>query len=561
MRLKGLLALALLAAVVWLGRSWIADRYRGARDRIVGDRADHEGGQGDVTRPAQPGTDALTDLSGRAITISLLTMDPASHYLADVDAAGLAEERAALARVAPDVVLDPYLSRAAGELAAQAAALGAVVPDGALDFVLHAAGAPEPTVFHFLVRTNSDKPREIDDALRAALARRPDRRDMRVGVGEAAADGRALGRFIVVLVSTRPYQLDSVARQASPSSTWPLRLAAPGWSELSASILYPDGRVETAPARTLGTRFAIDVPTGELTGTVAVSIDGVGPEGPGKLLQVTVEVGQPPPRSIDVLVPPAEGDLADRASAERFAFELVNMDRKRHGLEPVERDPALDAVARAHSEDMRVADYFAHMSPTTGLPVDRLRRAGYQASASGENIALNDSLAEAQASLMASVGHRKNILSPRYTHVGLGLASRVADERTQWWVTQVFARRVERVDTAHARQQILGWLNQKRDAESVAALSQDAALDAIAQRGAARALSGAIDGLPAAVGAEARPHARGGATVSVQSFHHLTDFVMPKGVATRRMELAGIGVAQDEDTGRIGVVVIVARGG
>ncbi|GAF74293.1 unnamed protein product, partial [marine sediment metagenome] len=40
-----------------------------------------------------------------------------------------------------------------------------------------------------------------------------------------------------------------------------------------------------------------------------------------------------------------------------------------------------------------------------------------------ENIAGNQDIANAQSALMNSPGHRKNILDPGYTHIGIGIKS------------------------------------------------------------------------------------------------------------------------------------------
>jgi uncharacterized protein YkwD len=548
---RALLVVCLLGVGVWLGLSHLRDRdeTKGG-DEVAGPdrRRGGDGGEPGVARP-------LASLAGRAVDVELLTMRPAEQFLGEVDREAddyqLAVERAG-AR------FDPHLAAAAREMAAQTASLGAMVPDGAMTFLLHAAGAPEPTAMQFLVRTNSPDPGEIDDAVAGALTRSKSR-EVRVGVGEASAAGRKLDRIIVVVVSDRAYELEPTPRRAPPATRWPVRGLAPGWRHLEASVLYPDGAVDDLDVTSSGDRFEVDVPTGEAVGTVAVSIDGDGPSGPGKLLQLTVEVGQPLPTSIQVLVPPGEEELQDLESAERFALELLNMDRRRYGLPALALDPALAEVARAHSREMRDADFFGHRSPTTGLHPDRLRAAGYQASASGENVALNDSLAEAEAALMASVGHRKNILSDRYSHAGVGLARRADGDRVEWFVTQLFARKVETIDPAAARAQLLDQLNQQRAARGAGALFSDAGLAAVAQRRAGDATSGAIDGLPGAIGEEAAELVDRGVMVAVQSFHHLTDFQVPDAVLEPELTMAGVGVVQREDSGRIGVVLIVAR--
>jgi uncharacterized protein YkwD len=102
-------------------------------------------------------------------------------------------------------------------------------------------------------------------------------------------------------------------------------------------------------------------------------------------------------------------------------LELVNRDRRVAGLPPLGADPALAAVARAHSRDMLENDFFAHISPTTGSPLDRVTRAGITVPRLTENIGRDSSLEQLERGLMASPGHRSAILDRQVTHVGIGV--------------------------------------------------------------------------------------------------------------------------------------------
>ena len=108
-------------------------------------------------------------------------------------------------------------------------------------------------------------------------------------------------------------------------------------------------------------------------------------------------------------------------------LELVNRDRHVARLPPLVPDPALAAVARGHSRDMLDNDFFAHISPTTGSPLDRVRRAGLIVPRLMENIGRNSSLEELERGLMASPGHRSAILDRQVTHVGIGVAVAAPD--------------------------------------------------------------------------------------------------------------------------------------
>ena len=65
--------------------------------------------------------------------------------------------------------------------------------------------------------------------------------------------------------------------------------------------------------------------------------------------------------------------------------------------------------------------YFAHNSPVSGSPSDRLQAAGISFRVAGENLAYAPTVEIAHRGLMNSPGHRANILSPDFTRVGIGV--------------------------------------------------------------------------------------------------------------------------------------------
>lgn len=114
----------------------------------------------------------------------------------------------------------------------------------------------------------------------------------------------------------------------------------------------------------------------------------------------------------------AEGRLAPE---EARLLELVNAARAEAGLAPVSLDARLCDVARGHSAEMGEEGYFSHISPDGRSPGDRLRAASIDFQLSGENIAIDQTIEGAHAAFMASPGHRRNVLDPEFTYVGLGV--------------------------------------------------------------------------------------------------------------------------------------------
>lgn len=119
---------------------------------------------------------------------------------------------------------------------------------------------------------------------------------------------------------------------------------------------------------------------------------------------------------------------------ETRLLELMNEERARAGRKPLAMDPRLTELARAKAEEMASAGYFDHVSPTYGTVYDMLKRAGLDHKWAGENIALTPNVEIAHHALMASPGHRANILSGGYTHAGIGVVA----YRGRVYVCQLF---------------------------------------------------------------------------------------------------------------------------
>jgi uncharacterized YkwD family protein/spore coat assembly protein SafA len=108
-------------------------------------------------------------------------------------------------------------------------------------------------------------------------------------------------------------------------------------------------------------------------------------------------------------------------NVEEQVLHLVNEERKKIGLRPLEMDWELQRVARTKSQDMAQKGYFSHQSPTYGSPFAMMKQFGISYKMAGENIASGQRTPqEVMASWMKSPGHRANILKPEYTHIGVG---------------------------------------------------------------------------------------------------------------------------------------------
>jgi uncharacterized protein YkwD len=108
-------------------------------------------------------------------------------------------------------------------------------------------------------------------------------------------------------------------------------------------------------------------------------------------------------------------------------FDAVNAQRDRRNRSPLRDDDALAALARSHAEDMVRRGYRSHTTPEGVTYRDRLEAAGLNPDAAGENWVYvpRSSNRPVQAGLtwfMNSRLHRRNVLSERYTRLGVGVA-------------------------------------------------------------------------------------------------------------------------------------------
>lgn len=114
------------------------------------------------------------------------------------------------------------------------------------------------------------------------------------------------------------------------------------------------------------------------------------------------------------------------ARMEGALHQAVNRFRSEQHLITLVRDEALDAVARAHSEDMAARRFFSHESPEGHNWVDRLERSGIRGfSMAGENVGMTSRANPNQEILngwLTSPAHRENLTARPFNATGIGIA-------------------------------------------------------------------------------------------------------------------------------------------
>lgn len=119
--------------------------------------------------------------------------------------------------------------------------------------------------------------------------------------------------------------------------------------------------------------------------------------------------------------PTTQTNAGSLSTQEQEMLKLVNEARAQNNLPALKIDMELSNVARIKSQDMIDNNYFSHNSPKYGSPFDMMKAFNINYVKAGENIAGNQQVKTAHNSLMNSPGHRKNILSPDFTHIGIGI--------------------------------------------------------------------------------------------------------------------------------------------
>lgn len=120
------------------------------------------------------------------------------------------------------------------------------------------------------------------------------------------------------------------------------------------------------------------------------------------------------------------GASSAAASDAGTLVSSINTARRSAGLAPLSSTSALASVARSWAASMAASQQLAH-NPRLTSQVTRWRELG-------ENVGTGGSAPAIHSAFMGSAPHRANILSSRYTQVGVGVASGGG----QLWVVEVF---------------------------------------------------------------------------------------------------------------------------
>jgi uncharacterized protein YkwD len=477
--------------------------------------------------------------------------------------------------VGGDLRHEPGLSRAARELA-RSAPSGSNVPTGLLDGVMAWVGLVDPPPRLAVVElpsggapcgaTISDSCREalksIVQATRGGLVNGSGPRWIGAGTADLA-DGRTR---IIVAVSERGVQMDPFASEAAVGG----KIAVHGRllgkrSKPSVEVVDAEGKWITLPARINRNEFKAEVTCDRGRGAYQVEVLAEGIYGPEVVANFPVYCGVQAPRTLRVEVERV-GDDVSALDVARSNFAALNNTRVRQGLAPLQWDNAAAAVAEGHSQDMLANNFVGHDSPRTGDVEARFRRAGIGMAVLRENVARGYGPRGIHESLMASPGHRVNILAADVTHVGIGAVigapeTSAAEAPRPIFLTQNFYSKIGDDMPADPAAALRARADELRKAAGLRAIAWDNALFGPSQKLAEGIAAGKKKAAEAAFDAvlEKLPYQ------TVQHHEVLApSFAALDGLAVWKQQLAGslgLGVAQvtqGPDKGSLVVIVTIA---
>lgn len=242
----------------------------------------------------------------------------------------------------------------------------------------------------------------------------------------------SLSGSVVTLHSYTP-----VSAQTNPAS-----VSSTGWTSIPvSSTTQPQGTQTSVPTTTtVYTQNSAPVPSQSITigqpvsGGNVISLKNIFSQPASTPVTVTS------PTTVTVTSPTTASPSSTSAAAsttpalpaipavtaltgdEQQMVDMINQERIAAGVSPLKVDLRLASVAQAKANDLKANNYFDHTSPVYGSPWAMMQQVGLNVQWAGENISGNDSVAGSMAALMQSPGHRANILDPRFTAVGVGIA-------------------------------------------------------------------------------------------------------------------------------------------
>ena len=162
-----------------------------------------------------------------------------------------------------------------------------------------------------------------------------------------------------------------------------------------------------------------------------------------KFLNYKKSVGKISEIKKDVISPPPLRSFLESKKTHLTpsgTLEWTNTQRISNGLQRLTSNSQLNSAANRKVQDMFNRQYFEHESPDGKNAGNLAEIYGYEFIAIGENLALgnygnDENLVKAW---MDSPGHRANILSDKFTEIGIAVAQGKFEGQETWLAVQIF---------------------------------------------------------------------------------------------------------------------------
>ncbi|CCB63304.1 SCP-like extracellular [Hyphomicrobium sp. MC1] len=133
-------------------------------------------------------------------------------------------------------------------------------------------------------------------------------------------------------------------------------------------------------------------------------------------------------------------DYSHTALNAEMARDVINAYRKKYGLKPLKLNAELTEAAKAHSRDLAKWDRISHYGSDGSNPWDRVKRTGYKARLTAENVGTGQiNFNEVMKGWEESPGHNKNLLTPDATGMGIALVQDPHTEFKSFWTLVIAA--------------------------------------------------------------------------------------------------------------------------
>ena len=215
-------------------------------------------------------------------------------------------------------------------------------------------------------------------------------------------------------------------------------MATPSWQPI-----YVDGwQTEMTAYNIAGNNYVKLRDIGQAVGFNVYWDDGVQVDSDAPYTGEAPEPDPPTPES--PAAPTPEPDAQDLESIRREAVELTNAVRKEHGQPAVLMDAMLTRAAQVRADEIAATSTYSHTRPDGSRFTTVADAPHYTA----ENIHCiadlylqqqNKTLAQAMVTLWSnSPGHLKNMIQPRATAIGIGVAKGTDNGLDCWYCVQLF---------------------------------------------------------------------------------------------------------------------------